>query len=108
MGEIVSAMKGDLRMLERDITLSMIEEMQHCIGFHKNKVRGTKHRVMYAYRNHYCDHIDNVKWQALVKLGLASQNICEDGNGITYYHLTQEGFDLLARISGLEGITEID
>ena len=101
-------MKGDLRMLERDITLSMIEEMQHCIGFHKNKVRRIKHRVMYAYRNHYCDHVDNVKWQALVKLGLASQDICEDGNGITYYHLTQEGFDLLARISGLEGITEID
>ena len=95
-------------MLERDITLSMIEEMQHCIGFQKNKVRGTKHRIMYAYRNNYCDHVDNVKWQALVKMGLARQNICEDGNGITYYHLTQEGFDLLARICGFDGIKEIE
>lgn len=95
-------------MLERDITLSMIEEMQHCIGFHKNKVRGIKHRVMYAYRNHYCDHVDNNKWQALVKMGLASQSICKDGNGITYYRLTLEGFALLARLSGFEAITEIE
>ena len=95
-------------MIERDITLSMIEEMQHCIGFHKNEVRGIKHRIMYAYRNHYCDHVDNFKWQELVRMGFASQSITKDGNGITYYHLTEEGFKLLARISGFERITEIE
>ena len=95
-------------MLERDITLKTIEEMQHCIGFHKNKTRGIKHRVMYAYRNHYCDHVDNKRWQALVEMGFASQNICKDGNGITYYHLTEDGFELLARLCGFDVITEIE
>ena len=94
-------------MLEKDITLSMIEEMQHCVGFNRNKVKGIKHRVMYAYRNHYCDHVDNVKWQALVKMGLAGQSICKDGNGIIYYHLTLKGLALLARISGLKDIKEV-
>lgn len=90
-----------------DITLKMIEEMQHCIGFPRNKVTGTKHRIMYAYRNHYCDHKDNKEWQSLVELELATQSSA-DNVGITYYYLTEKGFKLLAVLCGFEKIVETD
>jgi len=95
-------------MSRNRIELETIEEMQHCIGFSKNRVTGTKHRVMYSYRNHYCDHIDNAMWGNLVELGLATQSICKDLNGITYFHLTKDGFSLLADLCGFEKIIEID
>ncbi len=90
-----------------DITLDMIEEMQHCIGFDKNRVTGTKHRVMHAYRNHFCDHKDNEKWNKLRDLGLASMG-SEDKNGITFFHLTEKGFEFLANLCGFKEIKEID
>lgn len=91
-----------------DITLDMIEEMQHCIGFDKNRVTGTKHRVMHAYRNHFCDHKDNIKWNKLKELGLAERNITEQETGITYFHLTSKGFEFLANLCGFKEIKEID
>lgn len=91
-----------------DITLSMIEEMQHCIGFDKNKITGTKHRIMHAYRNHFCDVNTNKNWLKLIELGLAKQNIMADENGITYFHLTAEGFEFLARLCHFDKIIEID
>ncbi len=91
-----------------EITLEMIEEMQHCIGFDKNKITGIKHRIMHAYRNHYCDVNTNKKWLTLVELGLAKQNIMVDENRITYFHLTDEGFKFLARLCRFDKIIEID
>lgn len=91
-----------------EITLSMIEEMQHCIGFEKNKITGTKHRVMRAYRNHFCDVNTNKNWRKLVELGLAKQNVMVGKNGITYFHLTDEGFKFLARLCRFDKIVEID
>lgn len=92
-----------------EITLSMIEEMQHCIGFEKNKITGTKHRVMHAYRNHFCDVNTNKNWRKLVELGLAKQSIMvNDETGITYFYLTDEGFKFLARLCRFEKIIEID
>lgn len=90
-----------------EITLFMIEEMQHCIGFDVNKITGTKHRVMHAYRNYYCDVNTNKNWRKLVELGLAKQNIVADENGITYFHLTDKGFEFLARLCRFEKIIEI-
>lgn len=91
-----------------EITLSMIEEMQHCIGFDKNKITGIKHRIMHAYRNHYCDVTTNKNWRKLVELGLAKQSIRVDENGITYFHLTDKGFEFLARLCKFSKIVEIN
>ena len=92
-----------------DITLSMIEEMQHCIGFDKNKITGTKHRIMYAYRNHFCDIFTSKTWCKLVELGLAKQSIMvDDETGITYFHLTDEGFKFLSKLCRFEKIIKID
>ena len=86
----------------------MIEEMQHCIGFDKNKITGTKHRIMHAYRNHFCDVSTNKTWCKLVELGLAKQSIMVDENGITYFHLTDKGFKFLARLCRFDKIVEIE
>lgn len=91
-----------------EITLSMIEEMQHCIGFDKNKITGTKHRIMHAYRNHFCDVNTNKTWRKLVELGLAKQNLMVNKDGITYFHLTDEGFKFLARLCRFDKIVEIE
>ena len=89
-----------------DITYEMIEEMQHCIGFRRNIVTGTKHRVMHAYRNHFCDHIDNKKWNELVKLGLAYVGQIDYETGVCFYHLTQKGLNFIAKLCGFENIVE--
>lgn len=91
-----------------EITLSMIKVMQHCIGFDKNKITGTKHRVMHAYRNHFCDVVTNKNWRKLVELGLAKQSTGISGNGITNFYLTDEGFKFLARLCRFDKIVEID
>lgn len=89
-----------------EITLDMIEEMQHCIGFADNKVTGTKYRIMHAYRNHFCDHKDNKKWNTLIKLGLANMGSVNQESGITFFHLNKKGFEFLARLCGLKKIVE--
>ena len=89
-----------------DITVFQIEEMQHCIGFRDNRVTGTKHRVMHAYRNHFCTHESDKSWNKLVEIGLAYKESAGE-NGITYYHLTGEGMKFLANLCGLEKIFEI-
>ena len=72
-----------------------------------NKITGTKHRIMYAYRNYFCDINTNKNWRKLVELGLAKQNIMVNENGITYFHLTDEGLKFLARLCRFEKIIEI-
>lgn len=91
-----------------EITYDMIEEMQHCIGFDKNIVTGIKHRVMYAYRNHYCDHKDNWKWNALVEMQLAHISNVNSETGICFYHLTNKGLSFLSKLCGFEKIVETD
>lgn len=86
-----------------DITVRQIEDMKHCIGFSKNRVTGTKHRVMYAYRNYYCDHQNNEGWNSMVEIGLAYKER-PDKYGLTYFHLTKEGLKFLANLCGFEEI----
>jgi len=88
-----------------DITVNQIELMQHAIGFSKNKVTGTKHRVMHAFRNHFCDNIV-YEWEILVEKGLAKRGKA-DKDGIVYYSLTLEGFKFLGDLCGMR-IIEID
>lgn len=90
-----------------DITYKQIEEMQHAIGFNKNKVTGIKHRVMRAYRNHFCDHIDNQSWEILRLKGLADRGKA-DKDGICYFHVTENGLQFLATLCGFEKIVEIE
>jgi len=87
-----------------EVTLIMIEEMQHCIGFDENRVTGIKNRIMHAYRNHFCDINTNKNWIKLIDLGLAKQDLTSDENGITYFRLTKKGFNFLAKLCGFEKI----
>jgi hypothetical protein len=91
-----------------EITYYIIEEMKHCIGFDKNRITGTKHRIMYAYRNHFCDHKDNKMWNELVELQLAYVGNTNEESGICYYQLTNKGLSFLANLCGFEKIIEID
>ena len=88
-----------------DITVNQIELMQHAIGFSKNKVTGTKHRVMHAFRNHFCDTVSN-DWESLYLKGLAKRG-APDKDGIVYYWLTLEGFKFLGDLCGMK-IIKID
>lgn len=94
--------------MKSEITLDMIRDMQHCIGFAKSRVTGKDHRVMHAYRNHYCDYVDNKNWKTLIDLGLAKSTTNTIGNGIVYFSLTPEGFKCLADLCGFKEIIEID
>ena len=95
-------------MNKTDITFGMIRNMQHCIGFDKNKVTGTKHRVMRAYRNYYCTHESHKDWNMLIAFGLAKRSADVSAEGVTYFRLTLEGFKFLADLCGFEKIIEID
>lgn len=88
-----------------DITVKQIELMQHAIGFPKNRVTGTKHRVMHAYRNYFCDTKCN-DWEALVEKGLARRGE-PNKDGILYYSVTLEGLVFLGNLCGLK-IIETD
>ena len=90
-----------------DITVFQIEEMQHAIGFDKNRVTGNKRRIMHCYRNYYCTHKDDKNWLNLVDRGLANMRF-PDKNGIVYFHLTNEGFKFLSNLCGFEKMYEID
>lgn len=92
----------------KNITVGMIKNMQHCIGFEKNRVTGSKHRVMRAYRNYYVDHKGNKNWNDLIELGLADRSLREDNIGIATFYLTIKGFEFLAELCGFEKIIEID
>ena len=89
-----------------NITVSMIKDMQHCIGFDRNKVTGNKYRIMHAFRNYYADYIENENWNYLIELGLADRRL---GNGsfVTFY-LTPKGFEFLANLCGFARIRAID
>ena len=94
-------------MLKEEITVEMIEDMKHCIGFKENKVTGTKNRVMYAYRNHYYTHSTNKHWNQLIELGFARKNDSENERGLTYFRLNEKGLRFLADLCGYVKIIRI-
>ena len=95
-------------MNKSDITVGMIRNMQHCIGFDKNQVTGTKHRVMHAYRNYYYTNHEHKGWNALVDSGLAYKNPNINDKGLTNFNLTPEGFKFLSDLCGFKKIVEIE
>lgn len=91
-----------------EITVSMIKDMKHCIGFDKNKVKGTKDRIMYSFRNRFSDNVENENWNYLVELGLADRRISKIHPGFVTFYLTLKGFEFLAQLCGFKEITEIE
>jgi len=92
-------------MIEPDeLTVSEIDLMKHCIGFDKNKVTGTKHRFMHAYRNRFYCEIDR-EWERIRAAGLAERGKMNKEKRV-YYWLSPEGFAFLAKLCGLEKIVE--
>ena len=95
-------------MNKSDITVGMIRNMQHCIGFDKNRVTGTKYRIMHAYRNYYYTNHDHKGWNTLVDSGLAAKNPQISEYGMTTFKLTPEGFKFLSDLCGFKKIVEIE
>lgn len=91
-----------------NITVSMIKNMQHCIGFDRNKVTGNKYRIMHAFRNYYSDYIENENWNYLIELGLADRRLSKIHGGFVTFYLTPKGFNFLANLCGFKEIREIN
>lgn len=91
-----------------NITVSMIKDMQHCIGFVDNRTTGTKNRVMHAYRNRFVDYKENENWNYLIELGLADRIVHGDDSGFVTFYVTKKGFDFLADLCGFAKIRVID
>lgn len=90
-----------------NITVLQIKNMKHAIGFDKNRVTGTKNRIMHCYRNHFCAEKENKSWQDLVSQDLAKIRKPND-NGFVNFYVTDEGFKFLADLLGFKKIYEID
>lgn len=91
-----------------NITVGMIKDMQHCIGFDDNRVSGNKKRVMHAYRNRFIDYKENENWNYLIELGLADRSVDENNTDFVMFYLTPKGFEFLAKLCGFARIREID
>ena len=87
-----------------NITVSMIKDMKHCIGFEDSRVSGNKNRVMHAYRNHYVDYKENENWNYLIELGLADRSVDENNTDFVTFYVTKKGFDFLADLCGFAKI----
>ena len=94
-------------MVKEEITVKMIDNMKHCIGFKENRVTGTKNRVMYAYRNHFYTYSTDRCWNDLIDLGMARRNAEENERGLTYFRLNEKGLRFLAELCGYTKITLI-
>lgn len=90
---------------QQNLRYKHIETMQHAIGFSKNQITGTKHRVMHAFRNYYCSHKNDEIAVSLCSLGLMTEG-ANSSNDIQYFHVTKEGLVFLARLCGFEKIVE--
>lgn len=86
-------------MTREEITLKQIENMKHCIGFDGKRV---KRRKYVAYRNYFTTSDNELSWDELFKLGLASKRSFEDGGGENpqCYSLTKPGFVFLENLLG--------
>jgi len=81
------------------LTLAQIDDMRHAVGYEPIEQRRGQYIFRY-YRNYYAaSDTPNVDWEDLVEKGLA---VGKQRNRYWYYHLTQAGFDALARIYYVE------
>ena len=89
------------------ISFRQIEIMKHAIGFDRNRVTGTKNRIMHAYRNRYHDVVDDENLQGLCKRGMMEQGKPDEQGRCTYW-VTKAGFEFLERLCGFKKIAEVD
>ena len=89
------------------VSFRQIEMMKHAIGFDRNKVTGTKNRIMHAYRNRYHDVASDANLQWLCKCGLMQQGTPNEQGYCTYW-VTDAGFGFLARLCGFKKIVEVE
>lgn len=91
------------------ITSEQISHMKHCIGFNKNKVTGTKHRKMEAYRNYFTTSDNDEELDNLVEQGLMVKRDFKNGVGDNpkCYFVSNEGFEFLSDLTEIE-ITEME
>lgn len=84
-------------MIINNITLKQIENMKHCIGFDGARV---KRRKYIAFRNYYTTADNDVSWDELVNLELATKRAFGSGVGINpkCYCVSKNGFELLERL----------
>lgn len=87
-----------------NVTCAQIQLMQHAIGFNESQTTGTKHRIMHAYRNYFCDSICD-EWEALKAVGLAGRGKKSE-DGFVYYYVTKDGLQFMADLCGFEKIIE--
>ena len=86
------------------VSSSQISHMKHCIGFDKNKVKGTKHRKMEAYRNYYTTSDNDNELDNLVEQGLMVKRDFKNGVGDNpqCYFVSEEGFEFLSDLTEIE------
>lgn len=97
-----------VKKIQYEVTLGMIKNMQHCVGFGKSRITGTKHRIMHCYRNYFCTHGSHDGWNKLVELEYATKSARVDENGIATFSLTKKGFKFLSDLCGFVKMYEID
>lgn len=79
------------------ISTKQIENMKHCIGFDRKKVKRGKYE---AYRNYYTTPDNDLYWDGLMDMGLAHKRYYSDGVGDNpqCYWLSDKGFEFISRL----------
>ena len=81
------------------LSLSQLSKMKHAVGLNNiNKL--PKDRKYSAYRNFYGTQKEDVDWEELVKMGLATRRFIEWNKEYIYY-VSQAGLDYLGQLFGL-------
>lgn len=82
------------------VSLEQIEEMKHCIGFDRAKIKKQKFLYVFkAYRNRFAVE-NSVLWDELVQNGLA-RFVFQEG-GLRLYMVTRSGAEFLGKILDTE------
>lgn len=87
--------------MDKDVKLSFsqLSKMKHAIGLNNiNKL--PKDGKYSAYRNFYATQKEDVDWEELVKMGLATRRFIE-WNKEYYYNVSQAGLDYLGKLFGI-------
>ena len=93
-------------MRELAVTLNQINEMKHCIGYEKGRVKGTKNRKYTAWRNYFTTSGYDFNWDNLVEQDLAERRDFKGGGeNAKMYFVSLKGMKFLSDILDVE-ITE--
>ena len=84
-------------MSKPKLDTEQIDDMKHCIGFSRDKVKRNKYS---AWRNYYTTCGDHIGWDGIVQAGLAVKREFPHGCGDNpkCYHLNEKGFEYLSEL----------